>query len=140
MAEWVVAALLLVGCRGGEENNSAAATPSEPTNAAVAEAKLKEEVAVVETAGLLPPDATLVSREPVEGAIAFDFRAATPPERLVQWYRTASPGFQVTSEMEEGSERVLSGTTRRPAGDFSVRLAPDRSGGTTAMVLVTLRR
>lgn len=140
----------LAGCgeRGGngpvaaETAEASAAAEAPVANRVAAEAKLREEVAVVETAGLLPPNASLVSREPVTGAIAFDFRAAAPPERLAGWYRasTTGAGYEVTSEMQEGAEHVLSGTTRAPAGDFSVRLAPDGRGGTTAMVLVTLRR
>lgn len=136
----------LTGCGGGSGgagNQAAAAEAPDqaPVNKVAAEAKVREEVAVVETAGLLPPDASLVSRDPVEGAIAFDFRTATPPARLVDWYRTQpGGGFEVTSEMEEGAERVLSGTTRRPRGDFSVRLATGTRGGTSGMVLVTLRR
>jgi len=133
-------ALVAPGCGNGEANQAAAA-PNGAANQAAAEAKAQQEAALVETAGLLPPRASLVSREPVEGAIAFDFRTSDAPDRLAGWYRSAQGGgFQVTSELTEGAERVLSGTTRRPPGDFSVRLAPNGSGGTTAMVLVTLRR
>jgi hypothetical protein len=136
------AALLAAGCGAGGADGGAAAPGNEAANAAAAEAKAQEEVALVETAGLLPPRADIVSRQPVEGAIAFDFRTPEAPDRLAAWYRAPQPGggFEVTSELTEGTERVLSGTTRRPPGDFSVRLAPDAGGGTTAMVLVTLRR
>lgn len=135
------AVLVAPGC-GGDGANGAAASPSGDAAGNKAAARAEEEAALVETAGLLPPGASLVSREPVEGAIAFDFRSAEDPAQLASWYRAPRPGggFAVTSELAEGAERVLSGTTRRPPGDFSVRLAPDGSGSTTAMVLVTLRR
>lgn len=134
------AVALLSGCGADRAEESAPSSPA--AGAAAAEATAREEVALVEAAGLLPPGARLVSRQPVEGAVAFDFVAAEAPPRLADWYRAARPGaaFSVSSEMEEGAERVLSGTTRSPAGDFSVRLAPDGRGGTMAMVLVTLNR
>ena len=98
-----------------------------------------EEVRAVETAGLLPPRAEVVPASRVEGAIAFAYRTPDAPAEVANWYRAAS-GLNLHSEMDEGGEHVLSGTTARPTGDFSVRLAEQRGGGTTAMVLVTPQR
>ena len=98
-----------------------------------------EEVAAAGTAGLLPPRAQVVPASRVEGAIAFAYRSPDAPAEVLRWYR-ASRTFNLRSEMDEGGEHVLSGTTARPAGEFSVRLAAQSGGGTTAMVLVTPRR
>lgn len=109
------------------------------TAAAPAVVPKAEEVAAAGTAGLLPPRAEVVPASRVEGAIAFAYRTPDAPAEVLRWYR-ASRTFRLQSELDEGGEHVLSGTTARPAGDFSVRLAAERGGGTTAMVLVTPRR
>lgn len=144
-----VAAMLASGC-GSDAPNMAAAEPLPPaapaapvlTDPPSPSSPGRREVAVIQHAGLLPDRATIVSREPVDGAIAFDFNASETPARVLAWYRRAQPGrgFAVTSELQEGAEHVVSGTTRQPIGDFSVRIASDGEGGTTAMVLVTPRR
>lgn len=148
----LAALALLGGCGGGTEQANGAAPPNaqsvpgldvvERPEAPAAPAQVAREVATVEHAGLLPDRARIVSREPMTGAIAFDFHAPDTVARVAAWYRAGQTrgGFVVTSELQEGAEHVLSGITRQPAGDFSVRLAADEGGGTTAMVLVTLRR
>ncbi len=143
------ASLIALAACGRAGNQTAATDPAAPETPASAPAPAaspasvppEEEVRLVETVGLLPPSAQVVPATRVEGAIAFAFRSPQPPGDIVAWYRLQQPqhGFRLLSELEEGSERVLSGATERPAGDFSVRLASDRSG-TSGMVLVVLRR
>lgn len=108
-------------------------------DAAPAVTPAARDVHAVETAGLLPPGARVVPASRVEGAVAFAYRSSEAPAQIVNWYRQAR-SFTLTSEMDEGGEHVLSGTTAQPAGEFSIRLAPQGGGGTTAMVLVTPHR
>ncbi len=142
---WMTGLALLAGC-GQQPRNGAVVVievGAEPVvdadTAAPAVAPRAEEVRAVETAGLLPPRAEVVPASRVDGAIAFAYRTPDAPAEVARWYRAAA-GFNLHSELDEGGEHVLSGTTARPAGDFSVRLAEQRGGGTTAMVLVTPRR
>ncbi len=137
---------LLAGCGEQPRKDASAVIAVEATptvNASVAAAPAvaarAEVVRAVETAGLLPPRAQVVPATRVEGAIAFAYRTPDAPAQVARWYRGAA-GFNLQSELDEGGEHVLSGTTARPAGDFSVRLAAQSGGGTTAMVLVTPRR
>lgn len=141
----MAALAVLVAC-GQQPGNEAAivievgdAPLVNATAAAPAVAPMAEEVAAVGTAGLLPPRAEVVPASRVEGATAFAYRTPDAPGEVLRWYR-ASRAFRLQSELDEGGEHVLSGMTARPAGEFSVRLAPERGGGTTAMVLVTPRR
>lgn len=138
-----LAALAGCGQQPGNESVSVIETGNSPsTNAAEAApavAPKAEEVEAAGTAGLLPPRAQVVPATRVEGAIAFAYRSPDAPAEVLRWYR-ASRTFNLHSEMDEGGEHVLSGTTARPAGEFSVRLAAQSGGGTTAMVLVTPRR
>lgn len=142
---WTAGLALLAGCWQQQRNESVVmieveADPSaNASEAAPAVAPRVEEVRAVELAGLLPPRAEVVPASRVEGAIAFAYRSPDPPTDVARWYRAAG-GLNLHSEMDEGGEHVLSGTTARPAGDFSVRLAAQSGGGTTAMVLVTPRR
>ena len=142
---WVTGVVLLAGCGQPPRNESvvvievANEASVEAAEAAPAVAPRAEEVRTAETAGLVPPRAEVVPASRVEGAIAFAYRTPDAPADVARWYRAAS-GLNLQSEMDEGGEHVLSGTTARPAGDFSVRLAERSGGGTTAMVLVTPRR
>ncbi len=142
---WLAGLALLAGCGQPPRDEAMVvieveADPSaDASEAAPAVAPRVEEVRTAETAGLVPPRAQVVPASRVEGAIAFAYRSPDAPAEVAGWYRAAS-GLNLHSEMDEGGEHVLSGTTARPAGDFSVRLAAQSGGGTTAMVLVTPRR
>lgn len=141
---WVAGIVLLAGCGQPPRNEAVVVVVAndasvQSAEAAPAVAPRAEEVRTAETAGLVPPRARVEPASRVEGAIAFAYRTPDAPAEVARWYRAAS-GLNLQSEMDEGGEHVLSGTTARPAGDFSVRLAAHSGGGTTAMVLVTPRR
>jgi hypothetical protein len=95
-----------------------------------------------EHAGLVPPGAAVAPAQALEpGEIALAYNSREAPARLAAWYRTNARrgAFTLASEMNEGSEHVLSGETKSPRGDFTVRLAPGERGGTAAIVLITGR-
>ena len=92
-----------------------------------------------ERADLLPPDAVIGSDSPSGDTETISFDSRNPPSRLLAWYRGAEREFRIGSELQEGAEYVLSGSTHAPARDFTIRLAPGRSGGTSGMILFTDR-
>ena len=100
---------------------------------------LEETVRSAERADLLPPDAVIGSDSPSGDTETISFDSRNPPSRLLAWYRGAEREFRIGSELQEGAEYVLSGSTRAPDRDFTVRLAPGRSGGTSGMILFTDR-
>lgn len=96
---------------------------------------LVETVRNAERADLLPPDAVIGSDSPSRDTETISFDSSNPPSRLLAWYRGAERGFRIGSELQEGAEYVLSGSTRGPQRDFTIRLAPGRTGGTSGMIL-----
>jgi hypothetical protein len=100
---------------------------------------LVETVRSAERADLLPPDAVIGSDSPTGEAETIAFDSRDPPVRLRAWYRSADRGFRLGSELQEGAEYVLTGSTRTPDRHFTIRLAPGRNRGTTGMLLFTDR-
>jgi hypothetical protein len=86
--------------------------------------------------GLVPPGAVIGSDSPAGEGAAITFQTRERPERLVAWYRSPERGFVIGSELQEGAERVLTGTRGRPPREFTVRLAPGINGGTTGVVMI----
>lgn len=142
----LLTALLLVlgACAGADDaaqpDRNGAALAAEPGAAAA----LTSNVQVVDQAraaspdaGLIPPGATVSAGSTRPGDVQIAYSSAQSPQRLRSWYRTAAraAGFRIDSELDEGAEHVLSGTSRggRP---FSVRLAPGDAGGTLALLLI----
>jgi hypothetical protein len=100
---------------------------------------LQETVRTAERADLLPPEAVIGSDSPSGDSEVIAFDSRTPPPRLLAWYRSSERDFRIGSELQEGAEYVLAGSTRAPERDFTVRLAPGRTGGTSGMILFTER-
>lgn len=100
---------------------------------------LAKTVRSADRGGLLPPDAVIGGDSPSGDAETIVFDSRNPPARLLDWYRSTERDFRLDSELKEGAEFVLSGSTRAPDRDFTIRLAPGRTGGTSAMVLFTDR-
>ena len=100
---------------------------------------LEETVRSAERGDLLPPDAVIGSDSPTGDAETIAFDSRNPPSRLLAWYRAEEREFRLGSELQEGAEYVLSGSTVAPGRDFTIRLAPGRNGGTSGMLLFTDR-
>ena len=100
---------------------------------------LEESVRSAERADLLPPDAVIGGDSPTGDAETIAFVSRNPPSRLLDWYRAEERAFRLGSELQEGAEYVLSGSTVVPDRDFTIRLAPGRNGGTSGMLLFTDR-
>ena len=100
---------------------------------------LEESARSAERADLLPPDAVSGGDSQTEDAETIAFDSRNPPSRLLAWYRAEERGFRIGSELREGAEYVLSGSTRAPDRDFTVRLAPGRAGGTSGLIMFTER-
>ncbi|WP_166038389.1 hypothetical protein [Sphingosinicella sp. YJ22] len=100
---------------------------------------LEESARSAERADLLPPDAVIGGDSQTEDAETIAFDSRNPPSRLLAWYRAEERDFRLGSELQEGAEYVLSGSTDAPDRDFTIRLAPGRNGGTSGMLLFTDR-
>ena len=118
-------------------NEQAAANETQPSADPLP--PLQETVRTAERGDLLPPDAVIGGDVPVGDAETIAFDSRNPPARLLAWYRSSERDFRIGSELQEGAEYVLSGSTRVPDRDFTVRLAPGRTGGTSGMILFTDR-
>ena len=132
-------------CGGAEEPAATpAASVARPAPAATASGPAPDKPRLAgEESGLVPPDEAVAPGEALsQDEIALAFSSRKPVPQLLAWYRSNARrgAFTLGSELEEGAEHVLSGSTRTPRGDFTVRLAPGDSGGTEAMVLITGRR
>jgi hypothetical protein len=101
--------------------------------------QFQEQVDAVHGRGLIPPGAVIGSDSPTGDAVSITFQSREPPERVAAWYRSPdrAADFRLGSELREGAEQVLGGSTLRPPGEFNVRIAPGISGGTTATILIT---
>lgn len=130
--------LAISACGGAPPRNEQTATPADQPSAGDLPL-LQETVRVAERADLLPPGAVIGSDSPSGDAEVIAFDSRNPPSRLLAWYRSPDRGFRIGSELQEGAEYVLAGSSREPDRDFTVRLAPGRSGGTTGMILFTDR-
>lgn len=131
----VVAAVMLIGvgsCGGEAEERQAAAAqaPARPVPPPPQSSAPK-----ASATAMLPPGAVIGSDSPGGEAASIVFDSREPPGRLLAWYR--SPGrradFRLESELQEGAEQVLSGTSCN--GAFTVRLAPGGNGGTAGTLL-----
>lgn len=100
---------------------------------------LEETVRIAERRDLLPPDAVIGGGMPAGEAETISFDSRNPPAGLVAWYHSSDRDFRIGSEFREGAEYVLSGSTRGADRDFTVRLAPGGTGGTSGMILFTDR-
>ncbi len=100
---------------------------------------LQAEVGDAGRAGLLPPEAVIGSDSPVGDALPITFQSRQRPERLLAWYRSPErrAAFRVDSELQEGAERVLTGTSRR--GLFTVRVTAGNHGGSIGTLVVDRR-
>ena len=127
------------GCGAPPPRNEQAATSGGPSEKSLP--PLAETVRTANRADLLPPEAVIGGDSPSGDAETITFESSNPPARLLDWYHDGQRGFRIGSEMQEGAEYVLSGSTRAPAGErhFTIRLAPGRSGGTSGMILFTDR-
>jgi hypothetical protein len=130
-------ALAAIGCGAPPPRNEEAAASVTPQEGRLP--PLTETVRMANRADLLPPDAVIGSDSPSGNAETIAFQSRNPPSRLLAWYRSAERGFQLGSELREGAEYVLSGSTRAADRNFTVRLAPAPGGGTSGMVLFTDR-
>jgi hypothetical protein len=106
---------------------------------AAAPPQFQEQVNAVHGRGLIPPGAVIGSDSPTGDAVSITFQTREQPERVAAWYRSPdrASDFRLTSELREGAEQVLGGSTLRPAGEFTVRMAPGIGGGTTGTILIT---
>ena len=127
----------MFGCGAPPPHNDQAAVSAQADREGLP--PLAETVRTADRAELLPPDAVIGGDSPSGDAetIVFDSRHA--PARLLDWYRSTERDFRLDSELKEGAEFVLTGSTRAPDRDFTVRLAPGPTGGTSGMVLFTDR-
>jgi hypothetical protein len=137
------AGLLLAGCGSGGNAQADAAPPpaaAAPTRNQAAPPP-PGAVPPAHPSPLVPPGAAVSANVPNGRESAISFESAEPPERLLDWFRSPErrPDFSLGGELQEGAEQVLTGSTSRPPGEFTVRLAPSGNGGTTAMVLITAR-
>ena len=134
----VTVALAISACGAPPPRNEQATFPAgQPPAGALP--PLQETVRVAERADLLPPGAVIGSDSPTGDAEVIAFDSRNPPSRLLAWYRSPDRDFRIASELQEGAESVLAGSTRVPERDFTVRLAPGRTGGTSGMILFTDR-
>ena len=131
-------ALAMSACGAPPPRNEQAAIPAGQPAADVLP-PLQETVRVAERADLLPPGAVIGSDSPSGDAEVIAFDSRTPPPLLLAWYRSPDRDFRIGSELQEGAEYVLAGSSRAPKRDFTVRLAPGRTGGTSGMILFTDR-
>ena len=131
-------ALAISGCGAPPPRNEQAATSAHQPSAN-ALPPLQETARVAERADLLPPGAVIGGDSPSGEAEAIAFDSRNPPSRLLAWYRSPNRDFRIGSELREGAEYVLAGSSREPDRDFTVRLAPGRTGGTSGMILFTDR-
>ena len=134
----VTVALAISACGAPPpRNEQAEAATSQPPAKALP--PLQETVRVAERADLLPPDAVIGSDSSSGDAEVIAFDSRNRPSGVLAWYRSPDRGFRIGSELQEGAEYVLAGSTRAPERDFTVRLAPGRTGGTSGMILFTDR-
>ena len=131
-------ALAISGCGAPPPRNEQATISGGQPPADIAP-PLQDTVRVAERADLRPPGAVIGSDSPSGDAEAIAFDSRNPPSRLLAWYRSPDRGFRIGSELQEGAEYVLAGSSREPDRDFTVRLAPGRTGGTSGMILFTDR-
>jgi hypothetical protein len=134
--------LLLAGCgSGGNAQADAAPAPVAAAPTSNLAAPSPAAVSLAHPSPLVPPGAAVSANVPDGRESAISFESPEPPERLLAWFRSPErrPDFSLGGELQEGAEQVLTGSTRRPPGEFTVRLAPSGNGGTTAMVLITAR-
>lgn len=129
----LLATAALTTCGAPPPRNEQAAMPAPSANESLP--PLAETVRTASSGDLLPPDAVIGGDSPSGDAETITFDSRDPPSRLVGWYRSSEREFQLGSELREGAEYVLSGSTRVPDRDFTIRLAPGRNGGTSGMIL-----
>ena len=127
----------VTACGAPPPRNEQSATTAAPSEKGLP--PLRETVRTANRADLLPPDAVIGGDSPTSDAETITFDSRNPPSRLLAWYRSDERGFRLGSDLQEGAEYVLSGSTGVPDRDFTVRLAPGRSGGTSGMILFTDR-
>jgi hypothetical protein len=132
------AALGLAAC-GADEAGPANQPQQDLPEIAAAPPQFQEQVNAVQGRGLIPPGAVIGSDSPAGDAVSITFHNREQPERVVAWYRSPdrASDLRLTSELREGAEQVLGGSTLRPPGEFTVRIAPGIGGGTTATILIT---
>ena len=134
----IAAIAAAAGCGAPPPRNEQAAAPATRPEAEPLP-PLRETVRTAERGDLLPPGAVIGGDSPSGDAETIAFDSRNPPARLADWYRSSERGFRVGSELREGAEYVLSGSTRAPDRDFTARLDPGRGGGTSGMILFTDR-
>jgi len=127
----------MFGCGAPPPHNDQAAVSAQADRERLP--PLAETVRTADRAELLPPDAVIGGDSPSGDAETIVFESRHLPARLLDWYRSTERDFRLDSELKEGAEFVLTGSTRAPDRDFTIRLAPGRTGGTSGMVLFTDR-
>jgi len=130
-------ALAAVASCGAPPPRNDQQSSAEPPQAANALPPLEETVRSAERGDLLPPAAGVGGDSPTGDAETIAFDSRNPPSQLLAWYRAEEREFRLGSELQEGAEYVLSGSTVAPDRDFTIRLAPGRNGGTSGMLLFT---
>lgn len=130
------AVLILSSCGpAGVQEQNKAASPRAEREPTLPGTTFRQAVATGDA--LIPPGAVIGSDSPSGAGPAIVFQTREPPERLLDWYRSPErrSDFLLGSELQEGAERVLAGSTVHPPREFTVRLAPGIDGGTTAVVM-----
>ncbi len=134
----IAAIAAATACGAPPPQGERAEGPADPS-ATNALPPLRDTVRTAERADLLPPGAVIGGDSPSGEAETIVFDSRDPPSRLLAWYRSGEREFRLGSELREGAEYVLSGSTRAPDRDFTVRLAPHPNGGTSGFLLLTDR-
>ena len=76
-----------------------------------------------------------------DGEVELRFSTSDSPDVVGRWYRdpARSADFAIASDVREGADFVIAGTTKEEGGQFRVRLSPLAGGGTDGRVVLADR-